>query len=120
MKEVIAIIRPEKWHVTLGAAAEVGAEEMIHLRVLGRGRQRGLRYLRPHGEEDAGVMQHLPKRLLSWLVTDELVGHVVSTIMRVNGTDSFGDGKIFVCPMEGVMEISPGATPVAVGAQQGG
>ena len=37
MKEVIAMIRPEKWLATVDAAINVGAESYIHNRVMGRG-----------------------------------------------------------------------------------
>ena len=60
LKEVIAFIRPDKWQVTRDTASALGAEEIMHWRVLGRGRQRGLRYLRPlPGGEEWG-MQFLP------------------------------------------------------------
>ena len=105
-KEVIAVVRPEKWLASREAAMGVGADEMVHLRVTGRGRQQGLRYLHPHGEEDDGVMPYLPKRLLYWLVPDETVGPLVNAVIRANKTDGFGDGKIFVCPVESAEEIS--------------
>ena len=38
MKEVIAIIRPEKWQATQEAVAALGAEHFSRQRVLGRGR----------------------------------------------------------------------------------
>ena len=47
MKEVIAFLRPEKWQTTREAVRALQIEEVLHNRVLGRGHQRGLRYLRP-------------------------------------------------------------------------
>lgn len=46
MKEVISIIRPEKWDATREAVAAHEVYETVHVRVLGRGHQRGLHYLR--------------------------------------------------------------------------
>ncbi len=99
MKEVIAVIRPEKWQATLDAAGALGLTEYTQMRVMGRGRQRGLRYMRPVNGSDDGVMQFLPKRMLAWLVPDELAGWLVSSLINVNKSDNYGDGKVFVCPV---------------------
>lgn len=100
MKEVIAIIRPEKWPATQEAAAALGAEEHTRQRVLGRGRQRGLRYLRPTVGDQPGEMQFLSKRMVSWLVSDQMVEPLVAALIRINKTGSVGDGKVFVSPIE--------------------
>ena len=47
MKEIVAMLRPERWQATREALRAEGVEEAFQYRVLGRGRQRGLRYLRP-------------------------------------------------------------------------
>ena len=106
MKEVIAIIRPEQWQETIDAAHAMGLSECSHVRVMGRGKQRGLRYMRPVNDSDDGVMQFLPKRMLSWLVPDEMTGGLVRAIVAVNKTEAFGDGKVFVCPVEEII-LSP-------------
>lgn len=98
MKEVVAIIRPEKWDLTRKAAFALGVEEISQRRVLGRGRQKGLRYLRPGAEQ--GGMQFLPKRMVTWLAPDGLVSELISEIIRLNKTGNYGDGKIFACPVE--------------------
>ena len=101
MKEVIAIIRPEKAIATLEAVRQMGIEEAIEQRVLGRGRQGGLRYLRPGtaGQPEESI-RFLPKRMLSWWVSEEELETLVETIARINCTSSYGDGKIFICPMD--------------------
>ena len=108
MKEVVAIIRPEKWRATEEAVAALGAEQIAQRRVLGRGRQRGLRYLRPSGGSEEGTMQFLPKRLAEWLVPDERVNPVVEAILRLNQTGNYGDGKVFVTPLEECIRIRTG------------
>ena len=80
--------------------------ECSHLRVMGRGKQRGLRYMRPVNGSDDGVMQFLPKRMLSWLVPDEMTGGLVRSLIAVNKSENFGDGKVFVCPV-GEIIFSP-------------
>ena len=106
MKEVIAVTRSEKWQETVDAAQAIGLTEYSHLRVMGRGKQRGLRYMRPVNGSDDGVMQFLPKRMLSWLVPDEMAGGLVRTLITVNKSENFGDGKVFICPVEEII-LSP-------------
>ena len=103
MKEVIAVIRSEKWQDTLNAALAMGLTECSHLRVMGRGKQRGPRYTRPVNGSDDGVMQFLPNRMLSWLVPDEMTGGLVRSLIAVNKSGNFGDGKVFVCPVEEII-----------------
>ena len=97
MKEVIAIIRPEKWQASVEAAHALGASSYLHQRVMGRGRQRGLRYMRPVNGHDDGVIQFLPKRMLVWGVPDELATPLANALISVNRSDNYGDGRIFVC-----------------------
>ena len=100
MKEIIAMLRPEKWQDTREALAALGIEEVLQNRVLGRGRQQGLRYLRPNAGGQEGGMEFLPKRMAVWIVPDEQVELVVATITEANAADNYGDGKIVVCPLE--------------------
>src|SRR3989338_1273179 len=103
MKEINALIRPEKHLPTIEAVAEIGGELIMDQRVLGRGRQGGLRYLRPApGKQPVEIVQFLPKRMLTWLIPEEKEAASVASIIRVNCTSAYGDGKIFVCPVEGV------------------
>lgn len=107
MKEVIAVIRPERWQASVAAAHALGASAYIRQRVMGRGRQRGLRYMRPVNGHDDGVIQFLPKRMLVWEVPDELAIPLVNALISVNRSDNYGDGKIFVCPVEEVVCTAP-------------
>ncbi|MBI4216256.1 MAG: P-II family nitrogen regulator [Chloroflexi bacterium] len=101
MKEIIAIIRPEMLGATREALAPWSVLEVAQRRVLGRGRQGGLRYLRRQaGGGEAGI-PFLPKRMVVWLVSGEKVEDVVAAIIRVNSGGNYGDGKIFVRPTEG-------------------
>ena len=111
MKEVIAIIRADKWQPTREVLDALGVVEVASFRVLGRGVQRGLRYLRraTQGRVGPGTtievsIQFLPKRMLSWLVPDEKVDQLVTALIRVNQTGNVGDGKVFVCPADSIFE----------------
>ena len=89
MKEIIAIIRPEKYLPTIEAIMGLGVEDIIDQRVLGRGQQGGLRYLRSvPGRQSEENVQFLPKRMLTWLVPDEKAPAVVESIIRFNHTSS--------------------------------
>jgi nitrogen regulatory protein PII 2 len=117
LKEIIAIIRPEKWRATQQAIFEAGATGVSQNRVLGRGRQAGLRYL-GNGQTKGGLvtMDYLPKRMLSCVVESEKVDAVVAGILRVNGSGNHGDGKIFVCPVGEVVRLRTserGATAIS-------
>src|SRR5262249_6943639 len=89
----------DKWSATSAALIEAGVEEVIARRVLGRGKQRGLRYLRRRPESEESDMPYLPKRLLVCFVPDELVQAAVDGIVRVNRSGNFGDGKTSARPV---------------------
>lgn len=104
MKEVMAIIRMNMMNKTKKALTDAGISSMHARECLGRGK--GLvdfKLLRgaEEGYEEAisqlGSSQRLvPKRMLSMIVPDELVGRVVASIIDTNRTGKSGDGKIFV------------------------
>ena len=106
LKEIIAIIRPEKWRATQQAVVAAGALGVSQNRVLGRGRQAGLRY--PGVENGTVVMGYLPKRMLNCVVPADKVEAVVQGIIRANRTGNPGDGKIFVCPVSDAARVRTG------------
>ena len=106
MKQIIAMLRPERWQATRVALGAEGVEETFQHRVLGRRRQRGLRYLRPaSGGKETG-MEFLPKRMGVWFVPDDKTDLVIATIVQANAGGNYGDGKIFVCPMGDDIDIT--------------
>ena len=105
LKEVIAVIRPDKWQSTRDIASALGVEEVMHWRVLRRGHQRGLRYVRPLSGGEEGGMQFLPKWMAGWLIDADQADALVDAIIRANGANSYGDGKVFVCPVEEISSI---------------
>jgi nitrogen regulatory protein PII 2 len=106
VKEVIAFVRPERLNATRQAILNAGAEEVVQRRVLGRGKQRGLRYLRP-GAAGAGEMLYMSKRMVVCWVPDETAPLVIDAIIATNQTGNVGDGKVFVRTV---------AAPTAAGA----
>ena len=112
LKEVIAIIRPERWLKTKSKVESLGIEAFTHHRVLGRGKQRGLQFLARRGAATGTGFRYLPKRMVSWVVAESQVESLVQTIMEANRTGQIGDGKIFVLPLDGITQIRTGESSV--------
>lgn len=113
MKEIIAIIRTNRWNVTKG---KLTALELSYTqcRVYGRGKQRGLKYLtrsKSGALTEAGI-RYVPKRWIVLAVPDERVDGTVHALIEVNQTGSIGDGKIFVAPLEEAIRIRTGEAGV--------
>ncbi|MEJ5339438.1 MAG: P-II family nitrogen regulator [Aquificaceae bacterium] len=101
MKMVKAIIRPEKLYEVVEALEERGFRGFTVMDVVGRGREGGLKF------GDA-VYLELAKTLLLIAVRDEDVERVVEIIKKHASLGMFGDGKVFVCPVEEVWTIRTG------------
>ena len=104
MKLVRAIIRPEKTDDVLEALLEAGYPAVTKVSVYGRGKQRGLKVGEVHYDE-------LPKELLLVVVPDNDKEFVIKSILskaRSGDSGAFGDGKIFVSPVEEVYTVSSG------------
>ena len=97
MKMVQAIIRPERLDAVKKALEEKGFIAMTIIDVKGRGEQKGitLEYRGKKVEVDT-----LPKVKLELVVKDEEVDTIIATIRASGRTGKFGDGKIFVMPVE--------------------
>jgi nitrogen regulatory protein PII 1 len=121
MVMVRAIVRPEKVDAVMEALMEAGFPAVTKVGVVGRGKQRGIKI----GEI---TYDELPKELLITVVKAKDKDYVVKTIMgaaRTGDKGSYGDGKIFVSPVEEVYTVSsgykeeadPAAAEAAVGAE---
>ena len=111
MKEIIAIIRPNKMTRTKEVLDSLGFPSMNANRVMGRGKQKAIlnevafEIKEPKLLKEEGTMRYIPKRLISLVVPDEDASLVAEAIMKVNQTRQFGDGKIFVCPIEDAIRV---------------
>lgn len=117
MKEIIAVIRPNKMSATKEAMDNLGLPSLTAVAVMGRGRQRGIsgEVTTPidtsmRAKEKSVGMKYVPKRMISIIVEDGKVDSVVQTIIKVNQTAQIGDGRIFVCPIEGAVRIRTNET----------
>ena len=105
LKEVIAVIRPACWTATKQRLQRLRIPAFTQQRVLGRGRERGLRYLPRHGAPRVAGVRYLPKRMISWIVEEADVRSLIDAVMEVNRTGQFGDGVIFVLPVDDAIRI---------------
>jgi nitrogen regulatory protein PII 1 len=106
---VRAIVRPEKAPDVLAALMDAGFPAVTKYAVAGRGKQRGIKI----GEI---TYDEIPKTMLMSVVRAEDRDYVVDTIMKAARTGkkgAFGDGKIFVSPVEDIYTISSGTRDTA-------
>jgi len=117
MKEVIAIIRRHNTQATKAGLLGIGIPALTMVSVEGRGKQKGLpgwNYeldpaLTEVEEKNTGInLRFIPKRMIYAVVEDEDVPKVVETIINTNQSGHIGDGKIFVCPVEGAVRVRTG------------
>jgi nitrogen regulatory protein PII 1 len=103
MLMVRAIIRPEKAGVVMSELAAAGFPAVTKLDVFGRGKQKGITVGDVHYDE-------IPKEMLVVVCNDEDKDDLVKIIVRTakTGEGNYGDGRIFVSPVEEAYTISSG------------
>ncbi|MDR0642503.1 MAG: P-II family nitrogen regulator [Treponema sp.] len=103
MVMVRAIVRPEKAEEVMAALMAEGFPAITRINVSGRGKQRGIKI----GDVIYG---EISKELLLMVIKSEDKNFVVRKIIETarTGGGSFGDGKIFVSPVEEVYTVSSG------------
>lgn len=104
MLMVRAIVRPEKTSKVLKCLFEAGYVAVTKVPVVGRGKQRGIKI----GDV---TYDELPKEMLMMVIKDEDKDFAVSTIIesaRTEPTGAYGDGKIFITPVDEAYTISRG------------
>ena len=100
MKKIEAIIKPFKLDEVKESLSAIGVQGLTVTEVKGFGRQKG------HTEIYRGaeyVVDFLPKVKLEIIIRDEQVGEVVETIEKAAKTGRIGDGKIFVLPVDEII-----------------
>jgi len=105
LKKIQVMIRPFKLDEVKIALVEAGVMGMTVSDVRGFGRQKG-QAERYRGSEY--TVELLPKIQIEIVSEDEQADMVVAQIIAANRTGEFGDGKIFVSPVEEVIRIRTG------------
>ncbi|ROR28457.1 nitrogen regulatory protein P-II family [Mobilisporobacter senegalensis] len=97
-----AIIRPEKVGIVLSELLSAGFPAVTKMDVYGRGKQKGVKV----GEI---FYDEIPKEMLLMVIEDADKEDVVKIIIKYSRTGesgNFGDGRIFVSPVEEAYTIS--------------
>ncbi len=100
---VRAIIRPEKTGVVMSELIAAGFPALTKMDVYGRGKQKGITVGEVHYDE-------IPKEMLMIVCNDEDKDDVIRVILRYakTGEGTFGDGRIFISPVEEAYTVSTG------------
>ena len=118
MKEVIAVVRINMMNQTKQALTDCGVDAFFAHEAHGRGKG----FVNPdilegaeQGHEEAAALlgekgKLYPKRLLTAVVTDDMVECVVDTIINTNQTGMPGDGKVFIVPLADAVRVRTGET----------
>lgn len=105
MKKIEAIIRPHLLETVKDALQTLGVQGMTISEVKGFGRQKG------HTEVYRGSeykVEFVPKVKVEVVVDDEIAEDAIEAIIKTARTGKFGDGKIFVFPVDEAIRIRTG------------
>ncbi len=103
MKMIRAIIRPDYADKVADGLAEAGFSSMTKINAFGRGKQKGITVGTIHYDE-------LPKIMIMMVVEDKDVDEVLKLIKYKAYTGNFGDGKLFVSPVEKALTVRTGSS----------
>jgi nitrogen regulatory protein PII 1 len=93
MKMIRAILRPDKVEEVVDSLSDAGYVALTKMDVIGRGKQKGIRL-------DSIYYDELPKVMLILVTPSEKIDEVLEIINETAYTGNFGDGKIFISPVE--------------------
>jgi nitrogen regulatory protein PII 1 len=114
MLMIRAIVRPDKVDAILERLMDEGFPAVTRMNVSGRGKQRGIKI----GDV---TYDEIPKELLMMVVPDADKDLLIKTVISAGRTGekgAFGDGKIFVSPVEEVYTVSSGIKETAAGIEE--
>lgn len=97
MKIIEAIVQPHKFDEVKEALITAGVEGMTITEVKGFGRQKGHHEIYRGSEYDQDL---LPKVKVEVVAPEDRVQLIVKTIMTAAFTGKFGDGRVFVSPLD--------------------
>ena len=93
MKMIRAIVRPEKVEEVVDALDYAGYVALTKMDVIGRGKQKGIQLENIYYDE-------IPKTMLLLVAEDDETKKIIEIVAESSFTGNFGDGKIFVSPVE--------------------
>jgi len=101
MQMIRAIVRPAKEAEVVESLEKAGFISLTKMEVFGRGKQKGIHTADVQYDE-------LPKTMIMLVVEDEDKSKVIETIKESAYTGKYGDGKIFVSPIEEAYTVRTG------------
>ena len=101
MVEIIAIVSRARAQSTKEELGRIGCAGYTRFAVLGRGKQRGLQ-----NKNGQASLNFLPKVLFRIVVEDDDEAETVEAFIRANQTGQYGDGRVFVMPIECALRVS--------------
>jgi nitrogen regulatory protein P-II 1 len=105
VKKIEAIIRPEQFPLLRTNLEEIGINGLTVSEAAGCGQQRGRQgVFRGTSYE----LKLLPKVKVEMVVEEEFVDEIVKIIQTTCSTNTVGDGKIFILPVENAIRIRTG------------
>ena len=110
-----AIMRPEKANDVMAKLMADGFPSVTKTHVAGRGKQRGIKI----GEV---TYDEVPKTMLMFVIKDTDKDFVIKDIIataRTGEKGAFGDGKIFVSPVEEMYTVSSGVKETGADTSSG-
>ena len=102
MKQITAIIRPERLDTVKDALEKINCKGITVTDVKGRGEQLGIEEKYPGKSYRIDL---LPKVKIETVIQDDTVEEVVNAICEAARTGNMGDGKIFISNIEEVIKI---------------
>ncbi|MGR3179372.1 MAG: ammonium transporter [Candidatus Anammoxibacter sp.] len=110
VQKVEAIIRPEKLRFVKNALEKIGYPGITVTQIDGHGIQKGITQ-QWRGEEYK--IDLLPKTKIEIIARKDDIDKIISVIIQTAKTGSFGDGKIYVQDMKGIIRIRTAEKGVA-------
>lgn len=101
MKMIRAIIRPEKEDEVIRGLETAGFPSLTKMDVFGRGKQKGI-------QVGTAVYDELAKTMIMVVVEDSMVEKASTSISQSAKTGNYGDGKIFISPVDSAFTIRTG------------
>ena len=93
MKMIRAILRPDKVEEVVDSLSDSGYVALTKMDVIGRGKQKGIQL-------DNIYYDELPKVMIMLVTPTEKTDEVLEIINEKAFTGSFGDGKVFISPVD--------------------